>query len=221
MFSSNINRPSNKIALAALCSLVLATKAPAVTISLSLDPGGPVNIGQQFDVDLSVSGWNAADGGVDSIAFFVDFDTTLFSFVGGSGTVNSSPLQFLAEPNQGGGYSQSDDSSAAAVALMPVGRWGFGVSDVGDATAGSIGGADSGGALGSFTLEAIAIGTGSITIGANDVNQIFGDTGFLGITPTGGVTLGSGQMTVVPEPSGPLLVGLSALLVAVTRRRRR
>ena len=124
----------------------------------------------------------------------------------------------MAESNQGAGFSQSDDSSEAAVAF---GRWGFGVSDIGDATAGSIGGVDGAGDLGSFTLEAKALGTGSITAGANDVNQIFGDTGFFGITPTGGVTLGSTSMTVIPEPSGPILIGLGAVLFALRRRRLR
>ncbi len=207
--------------LAAVFSVALIADAPAVTLNLTLSPGGPVTVGQQFDVELSLSGWNAADGGVDSIAFFVDFDTTLFSFVGGSGTVNVSPNQFLDEPNQGAGYNQSDDSSEVAVGLNPVGRWLFGVSDIGDATAGSIGGADGAGDLGKFTLQATAVGTGNITIGANDVNQIFGDTGFLGITPTGGVTLGSGSMTVIPEPTGVILIGFAGLLFATRRKRSR
>jgi hypothetical protein len=202
----------------ALSVLLLPAAARGVTISISLSPTGPVTVGQQFDVILTARSWSPVDAGVDSIAFNVDFDTALFSFVGSSGFALADGTEFLSEANQGGGYSHSDDTSEA---LVGIGRFIFGASDVGDATAGSIGGADGSGALGGFRLQAIATGTGSITSAASDPNQVFGDTGFFGITPTGGVTFGTASMTVVPEPSVLALLATIAPVALLRRRRRR
>ena len=170
----------------AMVSALLSNAKPAsaVSIDVTLEPAGPVAVGAVVTVHLSISGWDPSDGQVDAIAFNVDFDENVFEFVTGSGTVVDDGTEFLALPPQGAGYMLFDATTEAAVAF---GRFGFGVMDNGDGTAGSEG---PDGLLGSFQLRAIAESDGSsITPTSNDPNQIFGDPGFLGITPTGGVTL--------------------------------
>ena len=46
--------------LATAAALLLAPMAGAVSIVVSVDPAGPVQIGDQFDVNLSVTGWNGS-----------------------------------------------------------------------------------------------------------------------------------------------------------------
>ncbi len=178
-------------ALALGCTL-LATPihSDAVEINVTVDPAGPVEVGDTVTVRLSASDWLAADGEVDAIAFNVDFDPAVFEFETGSGTALDNGSEFLALPSQGAGYALFDASTEVAVAF---GRFGFGAMDIGDATGGSIG---PNGPLGSFRLRAIADAEDSvITAQTNDPDQIFSDTDFFGISPTGGVTLNSVTVT--------------------------
>jgi len=201
---------------AALCgATVLVTTASAATIHTTLNPVGPVFVADQFEVSLSVSGWAAADGGVSALTFYVDFDTTLFSYVAGSWLAVSDGTEFLGD-GLGAGYSLTDNSSDALVAF---GRLGIALED-GDATpAGSVGGGDGAGPLGSFRLLALAVGTGDITPDGNPA-AVFADTAFFDVSPAAGVTFNKESMTVVPEPQTTGFVMALAAAGAVCLRRR-
>jgi len=203
---------------AALCgAAVLVITASAATIDTTLNPVGPVFVGDQFEVSLSVSGWDAAtDGGVSALTFYVDFDLALFSYVAGSWSAVSDGTEFLGD-GLGGGYSLTDNSSDALVAF---GRLGIALED-GDATpAGSVGGGDGAGPVGSFRLLALAVGTGDITPDGNLV-AVFADTAFFDVSPAAGVTFNKESMTVVvPEPQTTGFVMALAAAGAVCLRRR-
>lgn len=203
------------VPLALAAALALAPDVRAVTVAANITTAGPINVNDTFVVELSVSGWNANDGGVDSVSFFVDWNNANFSYV--SYNLLLDGTEFLAEATQGGGYSASDDVDTS---LTGLGRFIFGISDTGDASAGSIGGGDGAGILGTFTLQALQVGTFGVTPGAPNVNDIFGDTSFNGITPTGGVTLTGSSIQVIPEPSGSLLALAGGFAVLAGRRRR-
>lgn len=181
-------------AATAAAALIGITSAAGVEVSVTLDPPGPVAVGSTVTVKLSVSGWDAADGEVDAVAFNVDFDPLVFQFVGGSGVALADGTEFLAMANQGGAYSLSDDTDESLVAF---GRFIFGATDVGDAVGGSVGPA---GELGSFRLRAIAESAGSvITPQANSLSSVFFDTDFYSISPASGVTLNAvGPTTYEP-----------------------
>ena len=122
-------------------------------------------------------------------------------------------LMYLVLP-QWRAYQATDTSLT-----LTSGRYIFGASDSGDATNGSVGGADNAGDLGTFVLRALTVGTHSVTPGANDPDAVFADSGLFDIAPTGGVTFTGDSIEVIPEPSTGLLalVGVFAL---VARRRR-
>ena len=202
------------LTLAAVGSLWLAAGGHAVTITATLDPAGPIQVNDEFDVDLSASGWNAAmDGGVDAVDLLVDYDFMLFEFVTGAADLNVG--EFLDDPpSQGGGYDPEGD-----VHLVVAGRALFSVFDKDDAGASQ----KAGGTLGTLTFKAIAVGTGDVTpkAGAGGEDSVFSDIGFSGILPTGGVSFAGASMTVVPEPAsaGLVVIGLATLLGLGTARR--
>ncbi len=184
----------------------------AVTIMAVANPAGPFMVGEQFDIELSVSGWNAADPEVDAVDFRVDF-TGPADFVGGSGFATDTGIEFLALANQGATYNLTDDTDES---FVNVGRFLFGAFDDTDATAGSVGPA---GDLGGFTLEANAEGMVTITPNSPTPDLVFSDPGLFGITPTGGVTFVGTTVTIIPEPSTFGLLGLAGVLLFARRRR--
>ena len=202
------------LTLTAVGSLWLAAGGHAVTITATLDPAGPIQVNDTFDVDLSVTGWNTAmDGGVDAVDLLVDYDSTLFEFVSGAGDLNAG--EFLDDPpNQGGGYDPEDD-----VALVVTGRVLFSVLDNDGAGASQ----NAGGTLGTLTFKAIAVGTGDVTpkAGAGGADFVFSDIDLFNIPPTGGVSFAGASMTVVPEPAsaGLVVIGLATLLGLGAARR--
>lgn len=187
-----MNPQTSTFPAALLLSFALATVTPAVDVVLTADPPGPVEVGDELTVQLSVNTWDATDPEVDAIAFNVDFDLAVFEFVSGSGTTIADGSEFLALPSQAAGYNLGDDSSES---LVGFGRYIFGASDTGDGTAGSLG---PDGKLGSFRLRAIAPGTGTIGASTNMPKLVFADPDFYGIDPTGGVGLGSVDVEVLP-----------------------
>ena len=168
--------------------------APAAEIVVTTDPGGPLEVGEEVTVQLSVEGWDANDPEVDAVAFNIDFDPTYLVFVPGTGETLEDGTEFLALPNQGAGYNPEDDSSDA---LVDYGRYIFGATDVGDATAGSVGPV---GPLGSFRLRAVAPGSTTIEASSNNPKSVFSDTELYGIAPSGGVVLGAATVVVKPPP---------------------
>ena len=170
-----MNPQTSTFPAALLLSFALATVTPAVDVVLTADPPGPVEVGDELTVQLSVNTWDATDPEVDAIAFNVDFDLAVFEFVSGSGTTIADGSEFLALPSQAAGYNLGDDSSES---LVGFGRYIFGASDTGDGTAGSLG---PDGKLGSFRLRAIAPGTGTIGASTNMPKLVFADPDFYGI----------------------------------------
>jgi len=203
--------PAGALALAAS---VFVSNAEAVTISAVASPAGPFLVGDEFDVQLSVTGWVPADGEVDAIDFRVDFDTSLVSFVAGSGFALADGTEFLALANQGGTYHLSDDT---AETLVGAGRFLFGAFDDTEGVNGSVG---PNGALGGFRLKAEAVGVAAITPNAPDPDSVFSDPGFFGIPATGGVTFLPASVVIIPEPSAAGLLVLGGTLLLVRRRRR-
>jgi len=202
------------LTLAAVGSLWLAAGGHAVTITATLDPAGPIQVNDEFDVDLSVSGWNAAmDGGVDAVDLRVDYDSTLFEFVSVTADLNAG--EFLDDPpNQLGGYDPEDDSDKVVDGLVL-----FGVFDNDDTGASH----KAAGTLGTLTLKAIAVGTGDVTpkAGAGGEGFVFFNEELFDISPTGGVSFAGASMTVVPEPAsaGLVVIGLATLIGLGTARR--
>ena len=210
-------------AMGLVSALLLAPTAGAATIVATLSTASPVIIGQQFDVTLSVSGWDSSDGEVDGVSFLVSWNPTLFEFI--SDSPDTSASSFIQQSTQGAGFAFSDDTDTTFVAH---GVYLFGVSDSGDATAGSVGGDAAGGVgggiLGSFTLEALAVGSDTFDTSTNNVNGVFADKNLNGIPQvniTGGITFGSSPtMEVIPEPSIGLLAILGGGVLLAGRRRR-
>jgi len=158
---------------------------------VSLDPPGPVPVGSVVTVNLAVSGWDAADGEVDAVAFRVDFDPAFFEFVPGSGVTLADGTEFLALPTQGDGYVLGDESSDS---LVEFGRYLFGATDLVDSSGGSVG---PDGPLGSFQLKAIAVGSSHLTPNTSNPDEVFVNTGLNGISPTGGIDFNLLPVTTV------------------------
>ena len=159
-------------------AILLSPSAEAVSIVATPSVSSPVNVNDQFDVAFSVTGWNASDPEVDLVSFRVTWDPTVFAFV--SDTIVSDGTEFLAETNQGPGYSLADNSNSS---FANLGVYLLNISDVGDGTRGSIGGVDGAGTLGSIRLRALAVGSSTIQTSApgGDPDSTFGDNNLNGI----------------------------------------
>ena len=175
-------------------SFAIASAAPAVEIVVTADPPGPLMVGQEVTINLGVRGWNPADPEVDAVAFNMDFDPDMLQFVTGSGELVKGGTEFLALPNQGVDYALDDDSDES---LIDYGRFIVGCTDIGDASAGSIG---PDGKIGSFVLRAVAPGTTRVQSSSNSPKAVFFDPQYYGIAPTGGIDMGAVNVTVSPDP---------------------
>lgn len=199
-------------AASAVAVVLFASSAGAVTIAAVANPAGPFIVGDEFDINLSVSGWNAGDPEVDAVEFRVDFTGPVI-FVAGSGFATDTGAEFLALANQGGTYNLFDDTDESFVGL---GRFLFGAFDDTEGVFGSIGPA---GELGGFRLKVTGLGTVTITPNSPAPNLVFSDPGLFGITPTGGVTFSGTSVNIVPEPSTFGLLALTGGLFFASRRR--
>lgn len=167
-----------------------AITAPAVEIVVTAEPAGALSVGQEVTINLAARDWNPADPEVDAIAFTVDFDTSVLRFVSGSGQLVKDGGEFLALANQGPDYKLDDDSDES---LVDYGRFIVGCTDIGDATAGSIGPSAR---LGSFRLRAVAPGVTKVQSSANSPTAVFSDPAYYGISPTGGIAFGGVELKV-------------------------
>lgn len=197
-------------------ALLAASSAGAVTLVITPSTTS-VAVGNNVTFTLSVTGWNSGDGEVDSINFNVDFDTTYWSYVGYTNLATGA--EFLAESNQGAGYVHSDDVDDST--FIAFGRFIYGASDAVDTTAGSIGGLDGGGLLGTVTLQATTEtpGTNVVTSSSGGSgNVIFGDENDSLISPSS-FSHGSTTIEIIPEPGTGILAVLAACLLLRVRRR--
>lgn len=197
-------------------AFLMAAPAHAWTVSAVANPAGPVEVGDTFTVELSLSGWVSTDPEVDAVTFRVDFDDAMFSYVGGSGT----GVDDFLKDNQGVGYS-FDDSSA----IVDADTFGVDYGDGGFTLTGAGPGA-SGGLLAKFDLMATAVGTGNVDP-LGDVDFTFFDVdGFniLELQITGSGSFVGTSVEVVPEP-GSAVVMLAAFagasFVMTSKRSRR
>ena len=96
---------TRRAALLPLLFAALGSLSNAVEIRVATSPSGPLQIGEEVTVELSVANWDPGDPEVDAVAFNVDFDPTVLEFVTGSGAPLADGGEFLALPNQGPGYN--------------------------------------------------------------------------------------------------------------------
>jgi hypothetical protein len=135
-----------------------AVATAAGMIHMDASPVRPLS-GENFAVVLRMVGYTAMDE-VDGFNFYVDYATNLFAFVPGSfglGAPSGSNQQWLAKANQDAGFSLvpfNDGSTPGRIAVSMV-DLGLGLPNGGTV-------ADRG-FLVSFTLQAIAPGTGTLT----------------------------------------------------------
>ena len=97
------------------------THAVVITASTSLPMSGGVHQVAQntsFTVDLNLSGWGVSDGQVDTIAFNLGFNTSLFAYT--SATVDTSGA-FINDNQQGGATVTGNPNTSNTLG----GVWGF------------------------------------------------------------------------------------------------
>ena len=199
------------VLLAACTGTALA--APG-TISTSLTPPGPVNLGSIFSVTLSLSGYTDATE-IDGYNFRVTVPP-IFTFVGGSAAIHDAPglgenwLRLPPQDGVGAGAILTDSS------IFSGGMWNVSVVDL--RLASTRGTTAASGFLYSFSLMANSAGIGSITPSAAADGTVLFDTS---LSPAGTPSFSGGTITVVPEPGTLALFGMAATALLVFKLRRR
>ena len=200
-----------------LATLAFAPMALAATIVTSFSPAGPVTVGATFTVTLSMTSYTGADE-IDGFNLKVTYPTSLFSFVGASGSAHDASsfgvtenwLRLAPQDSVGAGAILTDSTTTPPTS--PAGTVLVSVVDLrGGSTRGTTASA---GFLYSFDLMATAPGTGSIT------PEAFGDGTTLfdvALSPVGPTSFTGAPMTVVPEPSLMGMLAAGGILLALRR----
>lgn len=201
--------------LALLVAFTGTAWAASGTISTSLSPVGPVNIGNVFSVTFSVSGYTDP-AEIDGYNFLVTF-APIFSLVPGSTAINDAPganqnwLRLPPQDGVGAGAVPLSDFSVVGATTVDVS-----VSDLRPAS--TRGTTAASGFLYSFSLTASSAGIGSITPSAGAGGTAFFDVSF---AAAGVPSFSGGTITVVPEPGMLALFELTAAAFLVFKLRRR
>jgi hypothetical protein len=173
----------------------------AGTIGTALSPIGPVNLGDTFTVTLNLSGYTDATE-IDGYNFHVAYDSTLFSLVGGSLTLNDAAgagenwLRLAPQDGVGAG-SILTDSTVPGSGTLDISVVDLRVASTRGTTA-------SAGFLYSFDLMTIGLGSGLITPSAGAGGTVLFDTA---LSSAGIPLFSGGGITVVPEPGPIVLLG--------------
>lgn len=201
------------ILVAAATLLTAANTGNAWVINTLASPSGPLDIGDEFTVNLTLSGWFTSDPEVDGFTFRVDFDESVFELVPGSVQASDTFLQ----NNQGTGFSFDDNSTVVDADTVIFDARDDPLTKTPTGAGPTAGG---GGNLASFRLRAIAPGTGDIDP-LGDSNTTFFDVDGIGISATGGGVFVGTSMEVVPEPATSVVMAVFAAGTWLTGRRRR
>src|ERR1041385_1939315 len=219
---NNAIRENNMRALkwrVASALVVLATVrllAGPGTITTTLTPPGPILVGDQFTVTMSIGNYTDPTE-IDGFNITGSYNTNLFMSVPNSFNLGGPPdpnVQWLSLPNQepsGGGYTPVPFNDDSVPGLISIAMSDLGYNDPEHGTLASDG------FLVSFQLKSIAKGTGNIQPAAFQSGTVLFNTdlspagvpAFSGatmtvtaISPPMGISLAGGNVTVSwPDPS--------------------
>jgi len=196
-------------ALLALATGILSA-APG-TITTTLNPPGPIQVGDQFTVTMAIANYTDAVE-IDGFNFTVAYNTSLFSVVANSFNLGGPPdpaVQWLSLPNQesaANGYNLVSFNDDSVPGLIHIAMSDLGYNDPEHGTQ------TSDGFLVSFQLKSIAKGTGNIIPAPFASGTVLFD---INLAPAG-VPSFNGATMIVSATGPSLSVALSGTNVVVS-----
>jgi len=206
---SAIARTSGTVlALAVLLVGTSGTWASPGTITAAVVGGSPVNLGNPFAVDITISGYTDPEG-IDAWTLKLSWDDNLISYVGIDFDLAGD--QWLAKADQDATTLTTSTSTSSSSVVFGVADFEMPFFD-GDGTVAASG------RLARITLSADALGTSPLTLsvfGPAVLTEASGPPTTAHADPT----LVGSSVTIVPEPTALLLM-LPAVAWGLRRRRR-